>query len=216
MSKMFGIQILSILIVLVCNFWSWELFTYNLFLFLIVWTASILLYLSIIRSSKKLLYIFCLILIPVLIIQLKTTKNAVLDYMSETDRQLFATRRGELSAIVPNLGKYLESKPEYIFLKFEHNSLRATDLNLYFFGSHPRERSGIREFEKFSFLFLPFFIFGLLKAIKSAPLQLSISLLIPLVVLSVIGEDNLIGPFSLFPFFSVMIAIGLASLIKKI
>lgn len=136
--------------------------------------------------------------------------------MSATDEYLFATRREELSMFNIHLGRYLENKPLYIFHKFEQNLLRTLDVNLYFFGNHPRERAGIREFEKFSFLFLPFFILGLLKAVKIFPWQLSISLLIPLLELSIIGEDNPVGPFILSPFFSVTIAIGLSFFMKKI
>ncbi|MDO8573679.1 MAG: hypothetical protein Q7R77_02915 [Candidatus Daviesbacteria bacterium] len=136
--------------------------------------------------------------------------------MSETDWSLFATRRIELSAVSPSLGRYLGNKPEYMFYKFEQNLLRSMDLNLYFFGSHPRERSGIREFEKFSFLFLPFFIFGLLRLVKFSPWQLGTSLFIPLLVLAIIGQDNPIGPFSLLPFFSVTIAVGMFNIIKKL
>lgn len=207
--------ILSLIITLISSSWSWELFSFNLYLLLIIWSLSILLYLSVIRSSKKILYIFCLILIPVLIIQWKTTKNARLDYMSTTDEHLFATRRKELSMFNINLGRYLENKPVYMFHKFEQNLLRHIDLNLYFFGGHPRERSGIKEFEKFSFLFLLFFILGMSKLVKSYPWQLSISLLIPLLELAIIGQDNPVGPFSLFPFFSVTIMIGLFYALKK-
>ncbi len=78
--------------------------------------------------------------------------------MSATDEYLFATRREELSMFNIHLGRYLENKPLYIFHKFEQNLLRTLDVNLYFFGNHPRERAGISEFEKFSFLFLAFFI----------------------------------------------------------
>lgn len=209
-------NILSIVFILITSSWSWELFSFNKYLLLIICSSSILLYLSVIRSSKKILYIFCLTLIPILIIQWKTTKNAGLNYMNATDEQLFATRRYELSMVNPNLGRYLENKPLYIFHKFEQNLLRTMDLNLYFFGSHPRERSGIKEFEKFSFLFLPFFILGLLKLVKSSPWQLSISFLIPLLGLSIIGQDNPVGPFSLFPFFSVIITIGISLFMKKI
>lgn len=209
------IPILGLLIVLLFNNWTWEIYSFNLLLFIIVLTASASLYFSAIRKSKKLLCIFCLFLTLLLIIQWKTTKNTGLNYMSETDWSLFATRRNELAAVAPNLERYLGNKPEYMFYKFEQNLLRTMDLNLYFFGSHPRERSGIREFEKFSFLFLPFFVIGLLKLAKFSPWQLGISSLIPLLGLAIIGQDNPIGPFSLLPFLSVAIAVGVPHIINK-
>lgn len=209
------VPLIGLLIVLLCNNWTWEIYSFNLLLIIILLAASASLYFSAIRKSNKLLCIFCLFLIPILFIQWKTTKNAGLDYMSETDWSLFATRRSELSAVAPNLEKYLGNKSEYIFYKFEQNLLRTMDLNLYFFGSHPRERSGIREFEKFSFLFLPLFIIGLLKLGATSPWQLGISSLIPLLALAIIGQDNPIGPFSLLPFLSVTIAVGMLHIIKK-
>lgn len=210
------IHSLIIIVVLISSLWTWELLSFNVYLLLVILGLSILLYLSIIWSSKKILYIFCLILIPVLIVQWKTTNNASLNYMNLTDRYLFATRRKELSMSITNSERYLENKATYMFYKFEQNLLRHIDLNLYFFGGHPRERSGIREFEKFSFLFLPFFILGLLRLIEYFPGQLLVSLFIPLLGLSIIGHDNPIGPFSLFPFFSATIAVGLFFTIKKI
>ncbi len=197
-------------VVLASSFWSWELFSFNLLLFLLACGLSILLFLSIIKSSRTLLCIFCLILVPLLVIQYKTTKNANLSYMSIDEEYLFNTRRSLL------LGRYSQNKITYMFYKFEQNLLRTIDLNLYFFGNHPRERPGIKEFEKFLFLFLPFFIIGLLKTLKSHPWQISLSFLIPVLELSIIGQDNPVGPFSLYPFFSVMITIGMLYAIKKV
>lgn len=216
MSKMLGMQILSILIVLICNSWTWELFSFNLYLLLIIWGLSILLYLSVVKLSKKFLYIFCLFLIPVLIIQWITTKNSGLNYINATDEHIFATRRYEISMVASDMKRYLGSKPEYMFHKFEQNLLRSMDLNLYFFGNHPREISGMREFEKFSFLLLPFFILGLLEVVNYYPRQLLGGLIIPLSALSIIGLDNLVGPFILFPFISVTIAIGMLNIVKKV
>lgn len=141
--------------------------------------------------------------------------------MNPTEEQLFNIRRNEIDLLKIsdntgiNLGKYLENKPEFMFYKFEQNLLRSIDLNSFFFGNHPREIPGIRNFEKFSFLFLPFFIFGLLKVLKSHLLYISISFLTSALELSIIGQNNPAGPFVLFPFFSAIIAVGIFYAIKK-
>ena len=217
--------ILSILFVLITNPWTWELLSFDLFLFLLTVCSSILLFLSFLRSSKKILFLFCLILIPILVIQWKTTPNNNLTYINATDEQLLNIRRSEIPLLRLNLldqplvfnpGRYIINKPDYIFYKFQQNILRSIDLNLYFFGNHPREIPGHREFDKFSFLFLPFFILGVITGLKSHRLQISISFLIPLAPLTLIGQNNPVGPFVLFPFFAATITIGLFHVAKEV
>lgn len=215
--------IFSILFVLISSPWVWELLHYNLLLLFILSLASILLFLSLIKTKNvKIFFIlFCLTLLPILIIQFETTSNPNLGYMNPTEEQLFNIRRNEIDLLKIsdntgiNLGKYLENKPEFMFYKFEQNLLRSIDLNSFFFGNHPREIPGIRNFEKFSFSFLPFFIFGLLKVLKSHLLYISISFLTSALELSIIGQNNPAGPFVLFPFFSAIIAVGIFYAIKK-
>ncbi|MFH0937371.1 MAG: hypothetical protein V1808_03685 [Candidatus Daviesbacteria bacterium] len=144
--------------------------------------------------------------------------------MSVTEKHIFTYRKSELPIFIINVlnktktintALYIANEQSAMFYKFEQNLFRTIDLNLYFFGNHPRERPGIREFEKYSFLLLPFFLLGLYKLVISKIWWLFISLLVPLLVLSFVGQDNSIGPFSLFPFFTVTVSIGILFVIRK-
>lgn len=210
--------ILSILFVLFINNWSWEILSFNLYLFFLIWLASVLLFLALIKKSTKLFYIYLLVMIPILIVQWKTTNNAYLSYMDATEKYTFTYRKSEFPVFTVsifnktktiNSALYIANERTAMLYKLEQNLLRTIDLNLYFFGNHPRERAGIREFEKYSFLFIPLFMFGLYQSIKAKTWQLLVSLLTPLTLLSFVGQDNPVGPFSLFPFFTVTISIGI-------
>lgn len=214
-----------LLFVLITSHWSWEIFSFNFYLLSLIWIASILLYISFLKSSKKFAYFFCLLMILILVVQWKTTNNANLFYMDSTYQYNFNTRRGELSSfnfnileknITVNSGRFLENKLTFMLYKLQQNFFRSLDLNLYFFGGHPREREGVREFEKFSFLSLPFFLLGLVYIVKHRIWQIILSLFIPLIVVSVIGHDNYLSLFSLFPFFAVTITIGAIRSVRKI
>lgn len=210
--------LLNILFVLIVSNWSWEIRSFNPGLLFLTWSSSILLFSSLMKESRKLFYAFLLLLIPLLIIQWKTTNNADLRYMNVTEKYIFTYRKSELPIFTINfLNKtksinsalYIANERVALFDKWEQNLLRSIDLNLYFFGGHPRERPGIREFEKYSFLFLPFFVVGLYCSISLKKWSLLVSCLVPLIVISVAGQDNQIGPFSLFPFFTATISLGL-------
>lgn len=197
---------IAILIVFVTSYWSWEIFSFNFYLFLLVLITSTILYILILNPSKKLLGIFWIFLFSILIIQFITTKNPNLSYITPTEEQLLNSRRTQLPT---TFGRYLQSKPTNMFYKFQQNFFRTSDINIYFFAEHPRERAGIKEFNKFHFICLPFFLIGIFISLKSRSWQLLLALLIPMILLSIIGPDNPLGPFSLYPFFAVSIALGL-------
>lgn len=218
------IYILSASIILIGNQWIWEIFRFNYYLFILVLSSSVLLYLSIIWR-KRIVIVFYLLLILILVIQWKTTNNILFGSTDIDDRHLFAIRRNELpklsvsilnSNYILNTGRYMENELTYIAYKLEQNLFRSIDMNLYFFGGHPRERSGVREFEKFPFLFLPFFIFGLIRIIELRLWALILAFLVPILELVIIGQNNLLGPFSLFPFFSVTMAVGVFPIMKNL
>ncbi len=82
--------------------------------------------------------------------------------------------------------------------------------SLYFFSNHPRERSGFREFEKFQYVLLPFFVIGLLSRLRDkAYLQLGLLFSLPFLLLTFYGSRGELGPFAMFPFLAVSIYHGL-------
>ena len=106
------------------------------------------------------------------------------------------------------------------------NFFELLDLNLYFLGNHPRERVGMQEFEKFPYIFIPIFLFGLFSLIKGCSQKISqnnksiiilaLCLCLPIGLISLIGHKNPIGPFALFPFFAISIGSGVEGIYKKI
>ena len=138
--------------------------------------------------------------------------------MNVTEKHIFTYRKSELPIFTIhifnktktiNSALHLANERDFMFNKLEQNFFRSIDLNLYFFGNHPRERAGIREFEKYTFLFLPFFFLGLYRLVTSNIKYPLVSLIIPLILLSFIGQDNPIGPFGLFPFYTATISVGI-------
>lgn len=213
-----------IIIILITSPWSWQIFSSNLLLLIVVWVSSIALFFATINNSNK-LDIACGILFTVLIIwQCVTTKNISLNYINPTEEYLLNARRVQMSnirlgfaefQINPNLGKFLQSRQAFMIYKFQENLFRSLDVNEYFFAGHPRERAGIREFEKFNFIFLPFYILGLYVAIIGRYSKLLIGLIIFHLVLGIIGTNNYLGAFILYPFFVVFTTLGAMKIFKK-
>lgn len=89
--------------------------------------------------------------------------------------------------------------------------------SLYFFSNHPRERTGYREFEKFQYILLPFFIVGLCALVKGKNYFLLSLLFIPgLMVFTLFGNRGELGPFLFFPFLAVTIVQGLSLFFNKV
>ncbi len=93
--------------------------------------------------------------------------------------------------------------------KFEGNLFSNLDFNLYFFSSHPRERAGIGEFEKYSPLFLPFFILGMLLMIYRVSIWAAGYLIVSVFVSAFISPTYELGPILFFPLINICITLGL-------
>lgn len=216
-------NLVVIITILIISPWSWQIFSSNLLLLVLIWTLSIVLLFAVINPSNK-LKIVCGILFTILIIwQYITTKNTSLNYINPTEEYLLNARRVQMSSISfsiaglkinPNLGKFLQSRQAFMIYKFQENFFRSLDINEYFFAGHPREREGIREFEKFNFMLFPLFILGLYMAIIKRYTRLFIGLIVLHLVLGVIGTNNYLGVFILYPYYVVLITLGVMKYIK--
>lgn len=176
-------------LVLFLNLWLWKIISINLLIGLLVITASIL------RGKKG-----AFLLLILLVIQLKTTNIVPLTKLTENEIVIQIQRMREYDN--PRIAHIIEERPEsIIFTKLERNFSIVIDPSFYFFANHPRERAGIAEFEKFPYILLPFFIYGFYKLVKKKRyLFILLFLFVPLTLISIIGLDNPMGPFSLFPF----------------
>lgn len=205
-------------LVLIFNLWVWKILAFNFFLGLLVIGASIALYVS----SKKGHFhkSFVVLFILLLFTQLQTTQKTSLTYLDNDEQRVQQMRLREYPPVYIQIaGKTLwlpvahwfEGRKESIaFFRIQRNFSELIDPNLYFFSNHPRERVDIREFEKFPYVFLPFFLAGLVSLFKSRQRIFWVSLLFPVFLISLIGNKNPVGPFSLFPFFTVTITKGVA------
>ena len=177
-------------LLLLLNPWIWKIVGVSLFVGIIVILATIF-------HNKKFGVLLLLIL---LVVQVKTSQIVPLTKLSEDEIVREVQRMREYDN--PRIAHILEERPEMItFFKLQNNFSQLVDPNFYFFANHPRERAGVSEFEKFPYVLIPFFIYGFYKLIKKKKyFFIVLFLLLPITILSVIGLNNPLGPFSLFPF----------------
>lgn len=160
----------------------------------------------------------------ILFLEYKTTFKNSLTYLSPGEKlnqeirlrsyQPISVRIANKTFYIP-AANWLELRRETVsFYRIEQNISEVVDPNLYFFANHPREKYGVIEFEKFPYILLPFFVIGLF-SIKRKTLNLFLIGLSPFVLISIIGSDNPIGPFGLFPFFANTIGLGLLTIPNK-
>ncbi|OGM18898.1 hypothetical protein A2685_02110 [Candidatus Woesebacteria bacterium RIFCSPHIGHO2_01_FULL_37_10] len=208
-------KILPLLFVLIFNLWLIKIFRYNVFIGITVILGSIFVYLSIQAGIKKYFYISALFISVLMIFQYKTSSINSLVFLNENEKIEQQQRMRGYPKSLYRFANWLEQRKEaIIFYKIEDNFSEVVDPNLYFFANHPRERIGVVEYEKLPYVLLPFFVMGILFVKKSGHniLLLSVS---PLIPLSLIGNSNPIGPFSLFPFLAAYVAIGLEPVFKN-
>lgn len=98
------------------------------------------------------------------------------------------------------LGYYLEKKPEMLWIyEFQKRFFQYLDLNYYFFANHPNARVGVMESEKFHYMFLPIFIYGLYKLFRSKNYMHFLLLIIIILYLSLF-YDEVSNPILIYPF----------------
>lgn len=100
--------------------------------------------------------------------------------------------------------------------KIQRNLFSNMDINLYFFASHPRERGGLIEFEKYPYIFLPIFLYGVSVVIKQRKFILGFYLIAAILISSFISSNYLLGPILFFPLMNVILIVGFISLLKFI
>jgi len=206
--------------VLLGNFWIWKILFYSAPLGLLVLVSSVFLYLSFKRSLKKYFFAFLVLFSLLLVFQWKTTSEESLVELSNDEQRVQQMRLKEYPPVFFKIGRktawiplahWFEGREESIaFFRILENFSETIDPNLYFFANHPRERVGINEFKKFPYIFLPLFFYGLVLSVtERRKLVLGMSFVLPVVLISIIGHKNQLGPFSLFPFLAVSIIHGL-------
>jgi hypothetical protein len=143
----------------------------------------------------------------------------IISFRIGIDKSLFATSETELFAInqtrsfYPSiLGRMFENKAALTLFKLERNFFWGLDPNIYFFAGHPRERAGIGEFEKFSWIIFPFFLLGLFKIFQKGVLIKLIFFLSIIIISNTLTSPN--SQFDLALSFSLISSLSAFSLNK--
>lgn len=178
------------------------------------------------RGNNKFLYIFLASVLILVLFQINTTNLQDLSYLNNDEQRVQHMRLNEYPPVKISLfGKtvwvpiahWLEERKEMIiFYRLEENFFQAIDPNLYFFSNHPRERVGVNEFEKFLYPLLPFFFVGIYRYVKEKQYFLIGTMFFSVIVISIVGFVNALGPFLIFPYISLAIYLGLEHVYVRI
>lgn len=200
-----------LLLAIFANLWIYRILVLNFFAGILVLLGLWLLYKYQENLDRKIPIPLVLAMVLLLFFQVRTTQKTSLTAISNDDRRVIDMRLRAYPSRFLRVGYWLEERKESIaFWRITQNLFENLDPNLYFFANHPRQRVGIREFEKFPYLLLPVFVLGLLGFSSKKYLNFwLIFFFIPLLILAFVGNQNSLGPFSLFPFFVIVISRGL-------
>ena len=209
------------------NPWIWRIFLFKPLLGVILAFFSLILYKSFFTTRRK-YFLLLAIIFPILLFgQWKLTPKMSLTQLSNDDRRVVDMRLREYPPVYIKLGSkvvfipaahWLEQRKESIALyRIGENLFEALDINQYFFATHPRERVGVKEFEKLPYILLLPFIFGVIRLNTGKNYRYFLLLLIiSFFLLALIGSKGSLGPFILLPFIIFPIAIGLDVIYQRV
>lgn len=209
-----------LLLIIFGNFWIWKIFNQNTWVFVSLVIVTFLL------SSRKLskrIPVFAgmtLILFSVILFyfQWKTTTPQSLTLLSNDEQRVHSERLKFYNPSVHymrvlfkrlDLINSLEGDFNTASNRIQRNFFESIDPNIYFFAGHPRERIWANDFEKFFFLLVIPFLIGLYKLVTDKNWILIFYGLCCLILLSLIGHQDNLGPFILFPIIVLAILDGL-------
>lgn len=217
-----------LIFVLFGNLWFWYVFNIDRYTGLILSLASFFFWL-VINHPKKRYFIFLVISFFLLIVQQwEATEKSLLNFRDNDDIRIQTQRMREYPPLNFSFnGKtywipaayWLEQKYDWTLAlkRLEDNLFQNLDINQYFFAGHPLERWGYKEFEKFPFILLPFFLIGLFNLSCQKLINRNLLLfLIPLFIFTYTGNKNVYGPISFYPLFMVSIYQGVILLLKSV
>ena len=217
-----------LLVLTVANFWIWQIFSGSLILGIILLIIELGLFVLITKTGLKRSYTFVISLSVLLLLVfsaflLKNEFDNTLLTTSPTEISILNQRHGYLSE---GLGIIFTNRfvqhyyKDYSMAtgKYLRNVFYTLDPNLYFFRSHPREKAGIDEYEKYSPFVLPLFVIGVLfLTIRWRKYKFLILYFIPAVLLTgFISPNYKLGPLLMFPLVNIILYLGLIAVIPKV
>lgn len=208
-------RLLLITFFIFSNSWIYRIIKENFAIGLLVITASFLI--GRFWDSENSFKVILISLAVLILFQYQTTQPQSLTILENDEQRVQQERiRGYPPTYIDLYFKVVWLKPaewieknNYVIAlsKVEQNIFENLDLNKYFFGGSPRNKPD--DFEKFPFFLLPLFILGIFGIVREEKYMiLGILLILPLGLLTYIGNKNSLGPFVLFPFFIFLFAAG--------
>ncbi|MDO8638290.1 MAG: hypothetical protein Q7R43_01850, partial [Candidatus Daviesbacteria bacterium] len=202
------------LLVMVLNPWWWTIFQRNLIVGVLIFALSLVVYIYFWQiKSEKLFLVLLALTIILFIISIREAFDESIFRLSSLDIQqinrrheFYANSLGKIYTNRFSLAYFKEFNPP--LYKLQSNFFGNLDPNLYFFNSHPRERLGVEEFNKYFPIFLPFFLVGFFYLIYR-PLYKIIIYFVAISLISVIISPKYnLGPILFFPIINFMITVG--------
>ncbi|MDQ5930314.1 MAG: hypothetical protein QG594_2102 [Bacteroidota bacterium] len=210
------------------NYWFWQILKTSLTLCAILIILELAIFkLSVRKNTKKRIIFYSgLIVFCILIFSVFGTKqrfDETLAVNSPTEAHIINQRHGYLAE---GLGIFFTNRVAQQYYvnwnpkigKYLRNVSFAVDPNLYFYRSHPREKAGIDETEKYSPFVIPFFIIGILFLITHAgnfP-YLIIYLLLAVFITGFLDPKYILGPILVFPFINIVLYLGLTTTVTEV
>lgn len=218
-----------LLILTAANYWVWQLFSNNLDLGIILLVIELGLFILITKKNLKKVYtitlsVSVLLLLTISAFLLRGEFDQTLLTISPTETSILNQRHGYL---IEGLGKIFPNKyiPYYKLQEYDmatgkylQNIFYSLDPNLYFFRSHPREKAGIDEYNKYSPIVLPLFIAGVLFLTiyyRKYKFLILYSLL-AILFTGFISPKYKLGPILMFPPVNIILYLGLIAVILKV
>jgi len=206
-------KLIIFLLVVLGNAWIWRILGGFLFLGLGLMSLSFFL----VFNFKIPTFILLAVLGSFL---LKNTFDTNLLYVSPLEKDKLVHRHEYysqgLGKIYKNrIGIYLNYSVAPYISRFSKNLSYNLDPNLYFFANHPRERGGVIEFDKFFYISLPIFVFGLTSLLSSAFVLPVIYFAVSLFITAFLFPGYDLGPVLLFPFIVTVLYLGVVKIIGR-
>ncbi len=208
------------LFVIILNPWWWIIIQRNLWIGLLVFILSFLVLQYFWQTKSKSQPVLIIIITVVLVVvSFREAYDESIFRNSALDIQQF-NKRHEFYA--QGLGKIYTNKIALTYFKnfnlplykLQRNFFSNLDPNLYFFASHPRERAGVEEFQKYLPFFLPFFALGFLYIIYKPLSKFLVYFLAIIFIGSFISSKYNLGPILFFPIINFMVTIGFTISLK--
>lgn len=220
---LFSKQAVILLLISFLNFWIWKVIGVDIIIGLNLIILSFLLLNTtiLVKPRKSVVILIITLTLAISFYNLNFGFDHTIFTKEPVERLLEQKRHGYLSK---NLGYFFTNKLSLNYYsrlslplsKIQKNAFSSLDPNLYFFAGHPRERKGIDEFEKYSFILFPIFLIGLLKVLKEKYLVFGIYFLSVFLITGFISAQYELGPVLYFPIINVTLLYGVISLFQLV